>query len=604
MLRRLRSLYVVPMLAILLAGLFGAPNVFAQYAPGGAMLKGIAKSQDGKPMAGVTVTVRGENKSFATSVFTDESGTYIFPRLEKGKYNLWAQAVGFAEAKTTVNVADGQTQQVAALELKPLKDFQSQLSANEWLSSLPETQPGDLRMKAILATNCTGCHQVGFPLQNQFDAKGWAAVINVMSRIGPTGVVAENAKPNELLLAYKEEVSNYLERVRGPGSPLLTPKVLPRPTGDAAKVVITEFDLPRPEAPQSLLKFNGSDWSDGLPSTYAGRAAHDLTLDNNGNIYWADDVVPERTIGKLDPKTGKVTTYKLNAEDSKAVGTHSIITDPQGNLWATNQTEGTFTMFDPKTETFHRYPRPDSVPQRTGGTMAMDSKGHLWSPSGPGAIELEPETGKYIWYKAVTPGGTYGIAVDAEDKAWFTEPGIDTIGVVDASGKVSEVVLPPSKSELGNDRDRELISAMWVGPNRFGPNNATPFQKGPRRLWADPKGNYVWVAEFFGDQLARIDIHTREVKEYPFPHRYSQPYAINVDKNHNVWIDMLDQDRVAKFDPTTEQFTEYQMPTRGTESRHILPDNSTDPPTIYVPYDRTNKIARIQFRTNSDLQSK
>ncbi len=62
---------------------------------------------------------------------------------------------------------------------------------------------------------------------------------------------------------------------------------------------------------------------------------------------------------------------------------------------------------------------------------------------------------------------------------------------------------------------------------------------------------------------------------------------------------MLNSDRIARFDPATETFTEFQLPTRGTEIRHIQVDNSTNPPTVWLPYDRTNKIARIQFRKST-----
>jgi virginiamycin B lyase len=111
-----------------------------------------------------------------------------------------------------------------------------------------------------------------------------------------------------------------------------------------------------------------------------------------------------------------------------------------------------------------------------------------------------------------------------------------------------------------------------------------------------PKGITYGRGEFFGDQLARIEIHTKEVKEYPLPYRFSQPYSISVDKNHMVWFNILDRDAIGGFDPKTEQFTEFQMPTRGTEIRQITQDNYTDPPAIWVSYDRLLKIARLQFR--------
>ena len=88
------------------------------------------------------------------------------------------------------------------------------------------------------------------------------------------------------------------------------------------------------------------------------------------------------------------------------------------------------------------------------------------------------------------------------------------------------------------------------------------------------------------------------------PHPWSEPYATAVDKNHMVWINMLGRDAVARFDPKTETFTEFQLPTRGTETRWVAIDDSTDPPTVWVPYNRVNRIARIQFRKSSEMQAR
>ena len=70
-----------------------------------------------------------------------------------------------------------------------------------------------------------------------------------------------------------------------------------------------------------------------------------------------------------------------------------------------------------------------------------------------------------------------------------------------------------------------------------------------------------------------------------------------MDKNGNVWINTMNHDVLTKFDPKTERFTEYRLPTRGTEIRHVQVDNRTSPPTVWAPYNRTNKIVRLQFRT-------
>ena len=71
-------------LIILLAGMVGAPSAFSQYVPGGPKLRGTITSPDGKPLEGVTVSIRGAGKTFVTSVFTNLQGVYVFPPVEKG----------------------------------------------------------------------------------------------------------------------------------------------------------------------------------------------------------------------------------------------------------------------------------------------------------------------------------------------------------------------------------------------------------------------------------------------------------------------------------------------------------------------------------------
>ena len=199
-------------------------------------------------------------------------------------------------ARSEVQIAEQPPQM--ALELKPLKNFETQLSASEWCY-LPESDPKDARGKVVLVNNCTGCHQVGYISQNKFNSSGWAAILNYMEK-GGTGVYRPDATPNPVIAAYKDEIVDFLTRVRGPDSPPLTPKLLPRPTGEAAKVVITEYRFYRPEndVPNDML-FDGTDWSQGIPSRIFTRSAHDVSLDRRGNVWFSDDLVPGRTIGGL-----------------------------------------------------------------------------------------------------------------------------------------------------------------------------------------------------------------------------------------------------------------------------------------------------------------
>ena len=52
--------------------------------------------------------------------------------------------------------------------------------------------------------------------------------------------------------------------------------------------------------PGWIMEHNGTDWIEGTPSRWNGRAAHDVAVDKGGNVWFADDATPERTLGKLD----------------------------------------------------------------------------------------------------------------------------------------------------------------------------------------------------------------------------------------------------------------------------------------------------------------
>ncbi len=572
----------------------GAQRGYSQAAPAAGVLSGIVRDAGGKALDGVGVSARGANEMFTTTVYTDDSGRYFFPPLHGGQYKIWAQAVGFEISRAEARLADGTTKQVD-LTLASLKDFDKQLSGTEWAESLPADTPEDRRMKTVFINNCSGCHQVSFLLQNRFDAAGWGAVMTLMEKMLSIGYAPENATPNPVIHAYKPELAEYLGRVRGPGGSPLHLKMLPRPTGEAARIVVTEYDLARPGMPDWVMEHNGTDWSEGTPSRWDGRAAHDVAIDKGGYVWFADDATPERTLGKLDPKTGRITEYKLTDEANAAESSHALVFDKAGNLWFANGTEGNPTKFDPETGKFFRYPRPQGFPF-SGDFITLDAKGNVWSPHREGAYKLDPLTGEYTNYSMPPGKANYDIAADEDDDVWVSRPGGNDMNFIDPhTGKVEPLPLNPvvpQDYEITN-KDRELFASLGLTPN-----TATPLDKGPRRSAADRDKSLIWVCEFFADRLAKIDARTKKVTEYPLPHRFSQPYGVTVDKYHNVWITMLNSDRIARFDPSTEKFTEFALPTRGTEIRHIQADSSTNPPTIWIPYDRTNKIARIQFRAS------
>ncbi|OFW04235.1 MAG: hypothetical protein A3I61_09635 [Acidobacteria bacterium RIFCSPLOWO2_02_FULL_68_18] len=579
---------------------------------GPGVIAGNVKSADGRPMEGVIVSARAADKTFTTSVFTDRQGNYSFPSLDGGQYKVWAQAVGFEAGRAEFALAGGRTER--NLTLTPIKEvgrIVKQMSGVEYLQSLPQSTPADRRMAHAYKNNCTGCHTASYTLQNRWDARGWGVLVDLMAVFPSTGEPVPAMRPtperpgNPMIRAYRDELAEYLGRARG-ATELQNLKLLPRPTGEATQVVITEYDLPRTDRPNHF--DDGTDWSMGTPSRFIGRAAHDVWPDAEGNIWMADDLVPGRTFAKLDPTTGKVTDYALKGEDGKSIATHSVVVDYVGRVWATGH--GNFVVLDTRTGNMKEFRRPAGMRAAVGGTLDVDSKGRPWATSLNGVIMVDPDTGEYKHYEgppapeglcgAPCGGwGTYGNTVDKDDNVWATNPGLDRVLKIDSrTGQVTAVNLEPLVMPEVTDVDRQRRRTV-----RASQNSAPPGHKAPRRLAADPNRDLVWVALYTSDRIARIDTKTNQVREYAMPTPYASPYALAVDKNGVVWINTMNHDVLTKFDPRTERFTEYVLPTRGTEIRHVQIDNRTDPVTVWAPYNRSNKVVRLQFPAAATRQT-
>src|SRR2546427_12432888 len=111
-------------------------------------------------------------------------------------------------------------------------------------------------------------------------------------------------------------------------------KTLPRPKGKATKVIITEYDLPRPEA---------------MP--------HDAAIDAQGMVWYSD--FGSQFVGKLDPKTGKIVEYPVPVMDpNEPRGALDLELDPSGNVWLGTMYQGVIARLDPKTQEFKTWTIP------------------------------------------------------------------------------------------------------------------------------------------------------------------------------------------------------------------------------------------------------
>lgn len=578
-----------------------------------AILSGAITSAAGEKLGGVTVSAKPAGGTVTTTVFTDENGDYYFPPLPAGKYRVWAQAVSFATAKTEIELPAARKQ---GFVLNPTKDFIRQLPGNVMLSALPEETEQDKRMKRMVRNNCTGCHTPSYVLQHRFDEAGWNAIIELMKNANVYGTfVGNDRKPAGILDYHQKELAAYLARARGPSEGAMKFKPDPRPSGESARVMFKEYDVPLdPDSglPSNFVQNDGSDWSLGTPSVLIpGWGIHDAWLDLDGQLWFTCNIPNRRTtIGKIDTKTGELKLFKVAAPNGLAAQTHGMTRDDKGIIWFNvNNGRGGLGRLDPKTEKIDVYLPPQGM-SPTGGatTVDHDGKGRIWASAPDGALRFDPVTETFTEFKSLTyktPNGTgvtYGAAGDRDGNGWWAEMTLDIIGKGDdATGKSQEVKLAAVKEEM--NRATPEARSFYETYNQPDFNNPFPWAQGPRRMGTDKNADVLWIGNSWGANLARIDTRTHETTYVPLPGE-QQPYHVAVDTKHNAWTNLWGADRVLRYDPKTSTWTAFDLPTRGAEPRYVsLLEQEGAQVRVVLPYFRARKVAVMTLRSESDLQA-
>jgi len=578
------------------------------------ILSGTIISASGDKLGGVTVSAKRDGTTITTSVYTDEQGNYYFPPMEAGKYNVWAQALSFETSKNAVDLSAAKRQDLA---LKPITDKERafrQLPGEMMIAALPEATTEDANMKRTFMNQCTGCHSPNYPLQFRFDEEGWNKIINLMKVVQGTGAIPPNPKANQIIEMNQKQLAAYLARARGPGESSLKAVSRPRPSGEAARAVWTLYDVPQnAEAgitaahgvgPQN----DGTDWTQGTTSKL-GLITHDGGMDFDGNIWFTSNT-PNKTvtIGRVNAKTGEYKPLKVNRNDGRAANAHGLTRDAEGNLWFDiDPGRRSLGKLDPKTEKITVYQTPQNMSPLGGAvTLDVDGKGKIWASAPDGVLQFDPATEKFTEFKtknfktARGQGTTYGAAGDRDGNGWWAQMAWDTIGRANiADGSTVEIKLPENKSEMDRLTPAQLAAYDKVDDLAIG--NPLPWGQGPRRMGTDKNADVLWVGNSWGSSLARIDTKTNATTIVPFPDKAMQAYHIAVDNNHNVWGNLWTNDQIVKYDPATQKWTTFELPVRGTEIRHISVDERQGTLKVVVPVYRTNQMGVMSVRSEADL---
>jgi len=518
-------------------------------------LSGRVTSAEEGAMEGVLVSAERDGSPIRVTVVTDRTGRYGFPadRLAPGHYALQIRAIGYelaASAEATVKTEETAT---ADLALRKVADISGQLTSTEWLMSMP----GTAEQKRPLI-ECMSCHTLERVVRSRFTADEFVAVLKRMANYANNSTmervqarVAERAVPDDRARKVAEYLAsvNLSQRDRWD----YDLKTLPRPTGAATRIVITEYALPRKTI-----------------------APHDVRTDADGFIWYSNFVEPY--IGRLDPRTGAHAefAYPLPKPNFPA-GALALEPDHDGNWWLALMFQGGLARFDPRTQTFKLFPLPPALDSDTAQqSMVMprsaDVDGKVWTNdvNSHSILRLDVATGAYesvdpFAGMPIGPGrqhSPYGMTADRDNDLYFMDFGDESVGRVDA---------------------KTFRATIYPTP--------TPHSR-PRRTMLDDKGR-LWFAEFAANKLGMFDTARESIKEWDAPTPFSFPYDVYLDKNGELWSGSMSDDRVLRFDPQTGKSIEYLLP-RQTNIRRIFIDDTTTPVTFWAGNNHHASIIRVE----------
>ena len=528
-----------------------------------AALFGTVSSQHDGVMEGVLVTVRRAEDSFAITVVSDAEGRYRFPieRLQPGTYTVRIRAAGYELPDRHSISVNAQSATRLDLHLRKAADVAEHLSNGEWLMSMP----GTLEEKQQFL-GCISCHTLQRIVNSRYSAEDFAHVVQRMRgwsqgstplrpQIRPDSVGPDGS----IFVPPPSEVSNRIGEYASKVNLSVVPrweydlKTFPRPTGLGTQVIITEYDLRRPET---------------LP--------HDAIVDEDGMVWYGD--FGSQYLGKLDPSTGAIIEYAIpKTKPGAPGGSLDLNFDPDGNIFLGMMYQGVIMKFDRATEEFTSWKSPlfdDGDDARTAMVTPtrVDVDGKVWVG---GVDEFQVDLASGVWTaidytKGVTPDmveaastiGSYGVAVDSMNNFYGLQLRGDFVTKVDA---------------------KTLVSTPFHTPT---PNS------GPRRGHMDSEDR-LWFGEFRGNRIAMFDTRTEQFREWEVPVPWTNPYDVVLDRAGYAWGGGMTNDFVARLNTETDEITMYLLP-GTTNIRRVDVDNSTSPPSFWVGNNLEGTLIRVE----------
>jgi cysteine-rich repeat protein len=487
-----------------------------------ARLRGNVTADTGGPLSGTMLTVFDDSRLESVSVYAQENGHFMFPKLRPGPYRLRARLLGREEQEVNV-VLSGRRLTTQNFTLPLVADANEQLPASQFLSLVfPQfptpTTRGDFTL------SCGNCHQIAGPrFREDKTTAEWGQVVTLMQSFLPP----YHAETRPLILPI-------LLGTFGPGVTLPPLPIPPAPSGDVLRATMYEYGL--------------GDAND-RPSCHDMNLGTDGVLYNDSGILW------------IDPRTAERGVFPMNG------GGHSLQRDHDGNFWITQPGNDTLTKLDVHTGAFTYYPMP-KIGDDQGSyphTLRFAADGTIWFTLSKSnhVAHFDPTTAQFTYYRLPPsdPAETglsipvpYGCDVAPDGTVWFSQLFGQRIGRIDPTTSAITVWKPP-----------------FYGPRRLriGSDNI---------VWVPGYGSGVLGR--FDPAIERWKVYDLPtgIAGPPFYGNSEQPYALNVNRQRgDVWVTGSASDTLIRFEPDGERFSAYPVPTRGSYMREVVFDPDGNP---------------------------
>ncbi|MEX2232495.1 MAG: two-component regulator propeller domain-containing protein, partial [Cyclobacteriaceae bacterium] len=333
--------------------------------------------------------------------------------------------------------------------------------------------------------------------------------------------------------------------------------------------------------------------NDGIPETYVNW----ISQDSRGFIW----VATWHGLLKFDGY--KFTNYKRNPASANSLG-HNIVTglweDHYGRLWVGH--DAGLDLFNPQTEEFHHFPRPDpdskwkvnkvrvrkdgklwicanngiyiadietlSMERMTGladdayWDIAETRNGSVWAAGDHSVTHIDGETGGTSIYKhdlddpdGLFPGSTgFPIYVDEQEKVWVGGSGLNLFDE-DSKSFIHYLTGHRVRHVLGNS-DGKLLIGYNLGVLLFDPKTGMHEKiagEFPTSVLKDMQG-IIWYSSPSG--LYQINPKTGKFRR---KQQFSWIGGIVEDGGRDIWI--FSSSGVFRFDPSLRKVLEHRRRT-------------------------------------------